>query len=184
VHGLQVKGVTEETLKRLKDYHWPGNIRELKNVLEHAFIMESSDQLGIESLPDYFLNHQKECAQGTSSYDKKNEHSLNSEIENFGTFIDTEEIEDGVFSEQEQESKFHHSEQTYSFQFHFDQDKVEGFKFDFQEAKDYFEKEFIKQALKYFKGRINQTALKANIPKKTLLRKIEKYRINPKEFYL
>ena len=54
---------------------------------------------------------------------------------------------------------------------------------DFQVAKELFEKEFIVQALKVNKGKINQTALKANIPKKTLLRKIEKYEINPKEFY-
>ena len=39
------------------------------------------------------------------------------------------------------------------------------------------------QALKLNSGKINQTALKANIPKKTLLRKIEKYEINPKSYY-
>jgi DNA-binding NtrC family response regulator len=33
-----------------------------------------------------------------------------------------------------------------------------------------------------FKGRINQTALHANIPKKTLLRKIEKYGINARDY--
>ncbi len=55
---------------------------------------------------------------------------------------------------------------------------------DFQAAKDKFEQEFIEQALKVNKGKINQTALNANIPKKTLLRKIEKYEINPKDFYL
>jgi two-component system, NtrC family, response regulator HydG len=36
--------------------------------------------------------------------------------------------------------------------------------------------------LKTFKGRINQTALHANIPKKTLLRKIEKYGIVAKDY--
>ena len=56
-------------------------------------------------------------------------------------------------------------------------------KMDFQAAKDKFENEFIIQALKLNKGKINQTALNANIPKKTLLRKIEKYEINPKEYY-
>jgi DNA-binding NtrC family response regulator len=45
-----------------------------------------------------------------------------------------------------------------------------------------FEKQFIIKALKTFKGRINQTALHANIPKKTLLRKIEKYGIVAKEY--
>ena len=38
--------------------------------------------------------------------------------------------------------------------------------------------------VKMYKGKINQTALNANIPKKTLLRKIEKYEINPKDFYV
>jgi two-component system, NtrC family, response regulator HydG len=37
-------------------------------------------------------------------------------------------------------------------------------------------------ALNTFKGRINKTALHANIPKKTLLRKIEKYGINPRDY--
>ena len=54
---------------------------------------------------------------------------------------------------------------------------------DFQIAKEMFEKEFIVHALKLNRGKINQTALKANIPKKTLLRKIEKYEITPKSFY-
>ena len=53
---------------------------------------------------------------------------------------------------------------------------------DFQIAKDLFEKEFIVQALKINKGKINQTALNANIPKKTLLRKIEKYGIVAKDY--
>lgn len=70
----------------------------------------------------------------------------------------------------------------YTFQF---ASKGEGntVKLDFQNAKEQFEKEFIIQALKLHKGRINQTALNANIPKKTLLRKIEKYEISPKEYY-
>ena len=53
---------------------------------------------------------------------------------------------------------------------------------DFQVAKDLFEKEFIVWALRQNRGKINQTALKANIPKKTLLRKIEKYEINAKDY--
>ncbi|MCB0348312.1 MAG: sigma-54-dependent Fis family transcriptional regulator, partial [Bdellovibrionales bacterium] len=52
----------------------------------------------------------------------------------------------------------------------------------FNAQKEAFEKEFIIKALKTFKGRINQTALHANIPKKTLLRKIEKYGLNPREY--
>jgi len=53
---------------------------------------------------------------------------------------------------------------------------------DFNKHKEAFEREFIVKALKMFKGRINQTALHANIPKKTLLRKIEKYGINARDY--
>ena len=53
---------------------------------------------------------------------------------------------------------------------------------DFNKEKEAFEREFIIKALKRFKGRINQTALHANIPKKTLLRKIEKYGIVARDY--
>jgi DNA-binding NtrC family response regulator len=53
---------------------------------------------------------------------------------------------------------------------------------DFNAQKEEFEKQFIIKALKTFKGRINQTAIHANIPKKTLLRKIEKYGIVAKDY--
>jgi len=53
---------------------------------------------------------------------------------------------------------------------------------DFQAKKEAFERQFLIQALKAFKGKINQTALHANIPKKTLLRKLEKYGINARDY--
>ena len=59
---------------------------------------------------------------------------------------------------------------------------INGEALDFNKHKEAFEKEFIVKALKTFKGRINQTALHANIPKKTLLRKIEKYGIVARDF--
>jgi two-component system response regulator HydG len=60
--------------------------------------------------------------------------------------------------------------------------KINGDNLDFNKHKEAFEREFIIKALKMFKGRINQTALHANIPKKTLLRKIEKYGINARDY--
>ena len=35
----------------LKKYSWPGNIRELENLLERAYILETSDMLTPESFP-------------------------------------------------------------------------------------------------------------------------------------
>jgi DNA-binding NtrC family response regulator len=59
---------------------------------------------------------------------------------------------------------------------------ISGDTLDFNKHKEAFEREFIVKALKTFKGRINQTALHANIPKKTLLRKIEKYGIVARDY--
>jgi two-component system, NtrC family, response regulator HydG len=60
--------------------------------------------------------------------------------------------------------------------------RITGDALDFNKHKEAFEREFIVKALKQFKGRINQTALHANIPKKTLLRKIEKYGLNARDY--
>ncbi|MGH1468561.1 MAG: sigma-54-dependent transcriptional regulator [Bdellovibrionales bacterium] len=56
--------------------------------------------------------------------------------------------------------------------------KIDSEALDFQKGKEEFEKKFIIEALKRSKGRLNQTALQANIPKKTLQRKIQKYEID------
>lgn len=49
--GKQVKGISPMAEKFLSDYHWPGNIRELKNVIERAIILESDEILMLDHLP-------------------------------------------------------------------------------------------------------------------------------------
>ena len=53
---------------------------------------------------------------------------------------------------------------------------------DYPLLKEQFEREFLVKALSSFDGRVNQTALHTKIPKMTLLRKLEKYKIDPKEY--
>jgi len=60
--------------------------------------------------------------------------------------------------------------------------KIDSEDLDFQKGKEEFEKKFIIEALRRNSGRLNQTALQANIPKKTLQRKIQKYEIDLSEF--
>src|SRR5215467_7029441 len=47
-----VRGVTPDALAVLERYHWPGNIRELENVLERAIVLGGGDMLGAEALPE------------------------------------------------------------------------------------------------------------------------------------
>ena len=45
------RGLTSEAEQLLLCYDWPGNIRELRNVLERAVILSSGETIGVDSLP-------------------------------------------------------------------------------------------------------------------------------------
>jgi len=51
IHHRRFLDFTEEAFKLLKTYPWPGNLRELRNVVERASILCPSDRIGIEYLP-------------------------------------------------------------------------------------------------------------------------------------
>lgn len=53
----EVKGISEETAKAFLSYHWPGNIRELKNVIERAMILENEEYILPEHLPIELLKN-------------------------------------------------------------------------------------------------------------------------------
>jgi DNA-binding NtrC family response regulator len=46
-----LNGFTAEAEKWLIDYNWPGNIRELKNVIERCVVLENNDLISPEHLP-------------------------------------------------------------------------------------------------------------------------------------
>lgn len=50
-HKRKIRGVSQETLFRLLRYDWPGNIRELKSVIERAVLSCSSNVLVPDCLP-------------------------------------------------------------------------------------------------------------------------------------
>lgn len=47
----QVNGLSTQAERLLVDYHWPGNIRELKNVIERAIILGNEEILTADHLP-------------------------------------------------------------------------------------------------------------------------------------
>ncbi len=49
------KPITLETMAALANYEWPGNIRELENAIERAFIL-SGDEIDLDSLPQKVRN--------------------------------------------------------------------------------------------------------------------------------
>lgn len=136
LHGRSIKKIEKEAMNALRLYNWPGNIRELENVIEHAFILENSDIITLPSLPEKIAFVLGET-----------------------TEFSNDSLEDPVQNSQNL------SELNYP------------------ALKERFEREFIIRALKAFDGRINQTAALTKMTKVTLLRKLEKYQINPREYH-
>ncbi len=46
--GKKIQTVPKRTMEALQRYHWPGNARELRNVIEHAVIISTSDILKVK----------------------------------------------------------------------------------------------------------------------------------------
>ena len=49
--GKKVLGVSDKVLRLLLRYDYPGNVRELENIIEHAFVLCGEDRIGIDCLP-------------------------------------------------------------------------------------------------------------------------------------
>ncbi len=47
----KVKGFTKASIEEMKSYHWPGNIRELKNVVERAIILDLNENVTVQCRP-------------------------------------------------------------------------------------------------------------------------------------
>lgn len=57
----QIMTISEEALGILRSYNFPGNVRELRNIIEHAFIKCRGNTIGKQHLPDYFQELDKEA---------------------------------------------------------------------------------------------------------------------------
>jgi two-component system response regulator PilR (NtrC family) len=55
----EMEGISREAMDSLTTYRFPGNIRELKNIIERAVLLESSNTIQIESLPSEVRDFQK-----------------------------------------------------------------------------------------------------------------------------
>ncbi len=53
--GKNISQITKKTIKQLQSYSWPGNIRELENIIERAVIISTGKSLTVEPLlnPDF-----------------------------------------------------------------------------------------------------------------------------------
>jgi formate hydrogenlyase transcriptional activator len=53
--GKRIKTITKKSLDQFKAYAWPGNIRELQNVIERAVILSDAETFSVDQT---WLKHQ------------------------------------------------------------------------------------------------------------------------------
>lgn len=193
-HRKNITALNPDAMNALKMHAWPGNIRELENVIEHAFVIESESLISLESLPQSILNSYEAHAQSAGLTRGKviaaqEVDTLRDQSAALGASLAQEsDLEDADLGDDDLDATIAAGAAPVQFaaQIQLQSDgrgfKLDISKLDFQANKEEFERQFLISALKTFKGRINQTALHANIPKKTLLRKLEKYGINARDY--
>ncbi|MDH4228139.1 MAG: sigma-54 dependent transcriptional regulator [Nitrospirota bacterium] len=62
--GRKVEGFTAEAMSLLAAYEWPGNIRELENLIERLVILEGGGIIGVDALPEKIGHRNVTAAMG------------------------------------------------------------------------------------------------------------------------
>ena len=77
IHRMRLKteknitGITKEVLDVFMQYNWPGNIRELINVIEYAFVLCPEGDIALSHLPGQMLGQQPFHVQQVSKTNRK-----------------------------------------------------------------------------------------------------------------
>jgi transcriptional regulator with PAS, ATPase and Fis domain len=74
LQGRNVPGISPEALSLIMAHGWPGNIRELENVIERAFILCGDDEIHIQHLPREVTG--RSAAAGSVGGDLKSVHDI------------------------------------------------------------------------------------------------------------
>jgi len=57
--GKEIQGFSPEAFPILMSHDFPGNVRELENIIEYATVVCKNGMVGVEHLPDYFKNQEE-----------------------------------------------------------------------------------------------------------------------------
>ena len=67
-HDKAIKTIASDVTKRLMDYRWEGNVRELESVIERSVILADHDRIDIDTLPEKL----QQTASPTAQQDLRN----------------------------------------------------------------------------------------------------------------
>lgn len=58
--GVRVLDITPSAMKVLMNYHYPGNVREMENIIEQAVVMDEDNIINVDDLPRYLTKGEEE----------------------------------------------------------------------------------------------------------------------------
>ncbi|UCG90836.1 MAG: sigma-54-dependent Fis family transcriptional regulator [candidate division WOR-3 bacterium] len=56
--GKTVDNISDEVMKILIGYNWPGNVRQLENAIEHALVVSQEPEIKVQDLPQYLITQE------------------------------------------------------------------------------------------------------------------------------
>jgi PAS domain S-box-containing protein len=81
----RITGIDEDVIKCLKSYDWPGNIRELQNVVERTLLMAEDSYLTVDCLPQEVVGSTIPHSRDSFAGDYRDFAALPSSLSNRGT---------------------------------------------------------------------------------------------------
>lgn len=75
ISGRSKKTLSQDAIDKLIYYNWPGNIRELENIIERCVVITPGELIKTEDLPEYIINY-------TEDKEEELQYKLNSAVDN------------------------------------------------------------------------------------------------------
>jgi len=187
-HDLNFKGLTTEAYEKMKQYDWPGNIRELRNLVESFVILQPKNQISGSDIESYLYSrkpneeffHARQQHNGQTLPVFVNKPVDQVEREMIFQAVrklhnDIQELKSIVLEKFEDTEKKKNSDNQ--FQPIFDTQ----INLDIGLPMKEIEKQVILKTLKFYRGNKKETADALEIGLRTLYRKLEQYQLETEE---
>jgi two-component system, NtrC family, response regulator AlgB len=90
--GKQFRGFSQEALETMKAYHWPGNLRELRNLIERAVILGGGDEIGADAFAEIVQGQSELRVGGNVTFEELENEHMRRVIANSRTIDEAAEI--------------------------------------------------------------------------------------------